>query len=420
MKRKFRILLATYGLAAVTALGIYSFAASNLLEDYELAAKYSSARAFEETVSSVDVLREALDKSRYATDKAMMSRLCSESYASALAAETAMSTLPFSNYELEQLGAFLNFTADYAYTLCRQGGESLEEAQLEIMAELSERAGDFASKLRELQSGVNSGELIMDSMQQPLGNVGRAEGGLVSESLRQYESGLEKREIPNYDGKYNAPEKNDSGDLSEDEMKALAAAFAGAEVQQLKEEYRYAGTEGRMCYSAGDTLICVSPAGVESLGQTRLVSEIKLSVQQAEAIAENYLKTMGFEKLKLSESSPQGAVSVMKFAAEENGVIWPDNYIKIAVAMDDGAVYSFNALNYSEVSSGAAWEISEKEARKAVPQSLNVLSSEKLIANSPGGEALGCYRFECTNDMGETVNMLIDGKTAQQVEINVE
>ncbi|MBQ7895115.1 MAG: germination protein YpeB, partial [Oscillospiraceae bacterium] len=107
--------------------------------------------------------------------------------------------------------------------------------------------------------------------------------------------------------------------------KALAAAFAGAEVQQLKEEYRYAGTEGRMCYSAGDTLICVSPAGVESLGQTRLVSEIKLSVQQAEAIAENYLKTMGFEKLKLSESSPQGAVSVMKFAAEENGVIWPDN-----------------------------------------------------------------------------------------------
>lgn len=413
--KKYRIIAATYTVAAILSLGIYSFAGNRLMADYRLAAKYSSARAFEETISSVDMLDSALKKSLYATDSAMRSRLCSEAFAGALAAETAMATLPFSTQELEQLTAFLNYAGDYAYTLGRQSKQPDEE-QLQLLSELSGRAGEFSKKLRELQGSINSGELLMDSRQQPLGNVNENAGaGLLSESLLEYENSLDAFEMPDYEGKYNTAEKSEEGDLTGDEMKALAAEYAGVDVQQLKSEYAYEGESGRMCYSAGDTFICVSPAGVESIGQSRLVGEALIDAAQAEQAAGEYLKDRGFENLSLSEKTQSGYITVMEYAVNENGIMWPDNHVKIAIAMDDGSVYSFNALNYSEDASGAKWSIDEKEAKKAVPESLNILSAEKLIS----GSGSGCYNFKCMNDMGETVNICVDGKTGGQTKISI-
>ena len=412
--KKYRIIAATYAIAAILSLGIYSFAGNRLMADYRLAAKYSSARAFEETVSAVDMLDSALKKSLYATDSAMRSRLCAEAFAGALAAETAMATLPFSTQELEQLTAFLNYAGDYAYTLGRQAAEPGEE-QLAFLAELSTAATQFSQKLKELQGGINSGELLMDSLQQPLGNIKEnAEAGLLSAGLLEYENGLEELQMPEYEGKYTEEEKAVEGELSEEEMKALAARFAGIDAQRLKEEYAYNGTEGRKCYSAEGVFICVSPAGVESLGQTRLVSEALIDAAQAEQTAGQYLKDHGFENLSLSEKNQNGYITVMEYAVNENGIMWPDNHIKIGIAMDDGSVYSFNALNYHDDASGAKWSIDEKEAKKAVPESLTVQSAEKQIK---AGE--GCYNFRCMNDMGENVNILIDGKTGKQMEISI-
>ena len=418
MTKKFKIILATYTIAALVALGGYSFAANRMLAGYELAARYSSARAFEETVLSVDKMKTALEKCQYATDNTMLSKLCSEAYASALAAETAMSTLPFSNYRLEQTAALLNFAGDYAYTLGRQGLEKPDEKQLEELKEISKRSGEFSQKLRELQSSVNSGELIMDNVQSVMGNISQAETGLVSEAMLEYEAGMNGYELPEYDGKYNVKAVKANGELSQDEMKALAATYAGVEVQQLKEEYAYAGEDGRKCYSVGGTYICVSPAGVESLGQTRLVSEVKLSDSQAEKAAEDYLEANGYKNLSLSEKTTQGAVSVMKFAATEDGVLWPDNYIKVAIAMDDGSVYSFDSRNYSEAESGVAWTVDKQKAIEAMPESLTLDKIEKVIINSNGGKAMACYKLLCTSENGTKLELIVNANSGKQQEIS--
>ena len=419
MKRKYKIIIGTYTLTAIVALGAYSFAAGRQLRDYELAAKYSAARAFEETVQSVDSLSMALEKCRYATDSEMKSRLCADAFAGALAAETAMSTLPFSNYRLEQLNAFLNLAGDYAYTLGRQGGGEIKGEQAETLSELSQKAADFSRKLRELQSSVNSGEIIMDSMHKSMSNLDSDGQNLVSQSMLEYEGGLGENQLPQYDGKYRAKDDAVQGELSEDEMRAQAAAFAGVQPQQLKEELAYSGTEGRMCYSAGDTLICVSPIGVESLGQTRLVSELLLDPAQAQRIAEDYLKEHGFENLSLSNSRQQGAVAVMNFAATEDGVLWPDNYIKVAIALDDGSVYSFDAKNYTNEESGVSWSIDRDTALKAVPESLSVSKLEKQIIRSPGGENKACYKIACIDEKGDNVELFVDGNSGKQLEITL-
>ena len=414
MSKKTKILLTTYITAALVALSLFSWSGQRSLSAYRRSAVYSARHAYEETVTAVNNMSLSLAKSLYAVDGSMCSRICSEVYANALAAEAALSSLPFSTQELEQLTAFLNYAGDYAYTLGRQAAEPGEE-QLAFLAELSTAATQFSQKLKELQGGINSGELLMDSLQQPLGNIKEnAEAGLLSAGLLEYENGLEELQMPEYEGKYTEEEKAVEGELSEEEMKALAARFAGIDAQRLKEEYAYNGTEGRKCYSAEGVFICVSPAGVESLGQTRLVSEALIDAAQAEQTAGQYLKDHGFENLSLSEKNQNGYITVMEYAVNENGIMWPDNHIKIGIAMDDGSVYIFNVLNYHDDASGAKWSIDEKEAKKAVPESLTVQSAEKQIK---AGE--GCYNFRCMNDMGENVNILIDGKTGKQMEISI-
>ena len=77
------------------------------------------------------------------------------------AAESAMSTLPFSTWELEQLSGFLNTAGDYAHSLCGQG-QAFTERQKRELRQLSDAAGDFSGTLLELRQNLEDRKLQMD------------------------------------------------------------------------------------------------------------------------------------------------------------------------------------------------------------------------------------------------------------------
>lgn len=420
MSKKLKIVLATYVSAAVIVLGLCTWVEHNSLADYRLAAKYSSGRAFEETVGAVDGLSRALEKSVYATDGGMCSRICSEAYANALAAETAMSTLPFSTQELEQIAAFLNVAGDYAYTLSRQTSQDgFTQEQIETLTEMSGTAAALAESLRSLQGSVNGGDVIMDSREARLMNVGLDdEAEKLSARLLQYEAEFQPMAEFVYDGKFSPQDEEESlGRLDEQEMLSMAAEFAGVTQEELKKEYDYQGEDGRSSYSARGITICVSPAGVESMSQSRLVGESALSLEEAEALAETFLKERGFEDLELDSAGINGAVAVMRFVKLENGAACLDDTLSISVALDDGSIYSFNAVNYSSGETGAEWTVDQEEAEQALPESLSVADSRKVILKSPGGQDLACYEFSCTDGEERQVVIYVDAATGKQCEI---
>ena len=420
MSKKLKIVLATYVSAAVIVLGLCTWVEHNSLADYRLAAKYSSGRAFEETVGAVDGLSRALEKSVYATDGGMCSRICSEAYANALAAETAMSTLPFSTQELEQIAAFLNVAGDYAYTLSRQTSQDgFTQEQIETLTEMSGTAAALAESLRSLQGSVNGGDVIMDSREARLMNVGLDdEAEKLSARLLQYEAEFQPMAEFVYDGKFSPQDGEESlGRLDEQEMLAMAAEFAGVTQEELKKEYDYQGEDGRSSYSARGITICVSPAGVESMSQSRLVGESALSLEEAEALAKTFLKERGFEDLELDSAGINGAVAVMRFVRLENGAACLDDTLSISVALDDGSIYSFNAVNYSSGETGAEWTVDQEEAEQALPESLSVADSRKVILKSPGGQDLACYEFSCTDGEERQVVIYVDAATGKQCEI---
>ena len=238
-KKKTAILAASYLTAALLALGFWAWTGHSRLADYRLAAKYSSGRAFDETVRSVEALSQALAKSVYAADAGMCGRICSEAYANALAAETALSTLPFSTQELEQISAFLNVAGDYAYTLGYESArEGFSQEQLENLTELSASAAEFSDLLRQLQAGVGEGSVVMDSREVRLNNVdGQPEGTeLLSARLAAYEQSFRAPAELKYDGLYGKEEQTSQAIFYTDQGSVYSSRSFCAYAHQLVKE----------------------------------------------------------------------------------------------------------------------------------------------------------------------------------------
>ena len=420
MSAKVKQLIIIYTAAALVTLSVLSAVLYSKLADYRLTALYSSSGAFETTVSAVDGLSRSLKKSLYVTDATLGRSICTQAYANALAAEAALSALPFSTQELEQLSGFLNRAGDYAKSLGAQSGDKLSDEQKQQLKTMSDTAAEFSARLRDMQGRVNSGELIMDSREEQLQNIGIEDTGKLSAELLGYEADFTAPEDFQYDGQYSTRPEKERGKLSEEQARALAAEAVGMEPRELKDEYGYEGEDGRRCYSAGNVLLCVSSRGLESLSQSRLVGSGSISAEQAEEIAQDFLKARGYDSLSLSERGGNGSVASFRFVPVQDGALRVDDYISVSVALDDGSIYSYDATRYSDDAPEIDWNCGEETARESLPDSVSVSGSRKVIVQRPGGEYMACYEFDCTGSEGESLRIYADGADGRQCRIQLE
>ena len=364
MKRKAKILLISYVSVLVVALALYAWAGQWGLGWYRRTVGESASLAYEETVRSVETLSQVLAKSPYATDPEMCDRICCEAYACAAAAESAMSTLPFSTWELEQLSGFLNTAGDYAYSLCGQG-QAFTDKQRQELRELAASAAEFSETLLTLREDLENRELTMDSREQRLQNVGTETGPRLSGELLAYE-----------------------------------------------------GADGRCGYRAGDRWVCVSRAGVESMSQSRLVGEEKLSPEEAEKAAEDFLQRQGLGELRLLEQRQSACVMLFSFVREQDGALCPDSVLRLGIALDDGSLYSYDATAFDPEPVSVSWTVDEETAKAALPEGLSLRESRRLILKSPGGKAVPVYAFSC-RDGRRSVEICVSAETGKQVKISV-
>jgi len=413
-----RRLIRIYAIAGVLTLALYAVVNTIYVQRWRQTAEYGSSLAFEETVRAVDSLSAALESSLYATDAAMSASLCSDAYASACAAESAMATLPFATQELEQLAGFLNRAGDYAHSLCVAGTITAEER--ETLGALADRAEELVGTLLDCREQLNGGLLRMDTRERRLRNVGQEPGTALSAKLLDAEAGFTAPEPLRYDGQYGREAATETGYLTEEEMLRAAADFLGVQPGELTQVYVYEGLGGKRCYRWEDCFLCVSRAGVESVSQSRLVGEVNLTDTEAQQKAEALLEHLGYGELALVEKRDSGTVSALRFARVEDGAVWPDNAVSVAIALDDGSVYSFNSADFTTAPSGVVWALEENAAAEKLPEGFTPVSTRRVIFESDGGVPHGCFEFEGEGVRGETVRIAIDAETGAQRSIQVE
>ena len=421
MTIKFWRLVLIYTLAALVALTGYAFAARRQLERLRLTAGFESARAFEAAVTASEGLSETLKKISFVTDEALGKSLCAQAYADALSAETALSVLPFDTQELEKLQGFLGRAGDYAESLCALPEMQLPAEHREHLRAFGEAAADFALELRQMQAQLHEGSILMDTREERLMNVEDSGTRKLSALLLGFEGGFAAPEEFSYEGRYSPAQEASGGTLTDAEVLEIAARAADTEPRELREEYSYEGPDGRRCYSAGGLLIGVSRRGLEFMGRSRLVSGASITRERAQELAEAFLTRMGYEELALYASGGTDTVAAFVYAPTQDGVMRPDDALRISIALDDGSVYAFDATKFSARAVELSWDTDEAAALATLPEGTVCASTRRLIIKSPGGTYLPCWELTIAGESEDEpgARVCVDARTGRQCKVEL-
>ena len=407
-KRTF-VRIITYLTAAAAALGalsIFSCAGS-----YRRASEYAYSHAFDEVVTASEKLSDALHRGAYATGAQASSAVCADVYASCLAAGMTMTALPFSTQELSRTAAFVGTAGDYAKSLLREAAaDGFGDAERENFRRLYTVSAKITKSLKELHDDVDNGSAFLDEPENRFQTSGT--DSLLSTALMKLEGDMDEVPTLEYSGDYTAPAAAVNPDpISEKEAKNAAAEFLGTKA--LKTLWR--SESGSTCFGNGDRSIIVDSFGnVISVSSDRVVSG-SMSSDKMKKTAEKFLEDKGFSGLELTQSERVGDVLSMSFACVADGVLREGDCVRIAIAADDGKLYSFDASKHIAAAEcpDTTASVSEAQARKALPDSVTALSAALVFAEAPGGDERLCYDFAC-RDGDEKLHILVDAHSGKQ------
>ena len=408
----------SFSAAALVALGLLSAASIGKLRAYRRESAVDADRAFEETVVALDALSHSLEKSLYAMDGGMCAKVCAEVYADAGRAGTALSALPFSTVEMEELKRFISLSGDYAYTLCREAAETgFSDEQRQNLASLAPIAAELSDSLRELRSALRDGVLTMDSREKQIANVLDETPSFLSAQLMSYAQGFSGVDAPVYPGQYSAREPEEKAAVDENTARAQAAALLGCAAEALTIEGK---TEDRskILLSYGSKTVVVTAQGVESLRDARIVSESRIGEREAQRAAAQALAALGYGDLTLEETSRRGNILDLRYSAAAGGVNALNGSLAVSVALDDGTVCALSlgaAPGETELGEEGVWQEAELAAR--LPASLTPEGMRLVSIAGPDGQSIACYEMSCRTAEGKRVRIYLNAQNARQEEI---
>ena len=407
MRKRKAIRWISYLLAAALGLGAFAALESRRAAAAEREARYRGEYAFSALCDAVSGMDAALKKSRYSVSPGMTAALCAETYARALSASAALTSLPFSIQELENTASFLARTGDYAAWLLRRtgGGEDVSQEERENLRRLGEAASLLSENLRQLQADRQAGEEEAAEKAAAL--------PALSDSFLQMEQ--EFPELPSlvYDGPFSSavaertPRMTEGAEeIGEEAASLVAAGFLGMRSNQVKVEGPVDGKIPVWRVSAGDYTLGVSRRGgyVVQAISSRIPTRSVYTVEEALEAARAILKSHDYRSMAESYHIQQGNELTVTFCAKQGETICYPDMVKVTVAMDNGELLRFDAEPY--ITSHARRELptpsaDPEEMRSRIPEGLAVVSEGLAVIPTPGAEEIFCREFVCQEEDGQ-------------------
>lgn len=412
IKKKTFILIMTYLAAAVLTLGAYTALHFGIERDYRRTAAYGYAHSFEETVAAMNGLGTALRRASCATGAEMTSVVCTDIYGSCLTAQMTLAELPFSTQELEQTSAFISSAADSARSeLRRCAADGLDDASRESFAELCKTAEKLAARLSELREKVYNGQVVMDRPE----NAFEQSGRLVSTEMLKLEDDAAPSE-----SSLRQTSTGDAAPVTEQTARMAAAEFFGLDPEQLTLDYTAQNGVRGFGFDGGE-IVVRADGEVISLSSSRAVTG-NADKEKLTERAWEFLAQRGFENMHLASCKRIGGTVTFEFECTDDGVRCASDGVRLSFAGDDGKIYAYDASMHLEnhvLRHSDTAAVDESAARSAIPPTLHADFVGMCYAPSGDGSLL-CYEFDCTDDSGAHVHILVSAQTARQVDITVD
>lgn len=442
--RKHIIAPGVLSLLLVVAL-VWGYNQNQIRKQHEIALENHYQHLFFDVKKHVDNVQVNLSKAMVASSKEQNIVLFSQIMNEAFSAHAKLGQMPLTHAEMANTEKFLNQAADYsAYLIQRHlQGEDITEEQRASLTDLQNNAAAFNAELSKIQGSLSEGTFLIGSMSnKQMKKVENANENVLQTSLVNLDKQVGKTPELIYDGPFSdqilnrKPVGLPENDVSLDKAKTIAQEFFGKdrvndiEVFEEGENINEVKIPSHTFHIYPQNqqkdlavYMAVSKKGGKVLWMVnpRPVSNVKLSIKNAEEKALKYLQDKGFDSMEPNYSLKYDGTILFNFAYKENDVtIYPD-LVKVKVALDTGEVVGFDAspyyMNHTERNIDSP-HIDEAEARSKVKTKFNI-DSIRLALIPKGKNEILCYEFKGKYNDSDFIIYInaLDGREEQILQI---
>ncbi len=398
-------------------------------------------KAFTEMVDSVENLEVNLGKSIVSGSTANNALIMGDIWRQAYEAQARLSELPVSNPVLERTSVFLSQTGDYAYSLTRSISRDKEPSQEEIhrLERLHTQAGELSEELHRIFNSAEDGRLtwgeVDSAVQQRLPKSSQKN---LSGSMESIDKKMQEYPTLIYDGPFSDhinkinPKGITGNKITKEQAENIARSFVDIPPDRIRSVsfaatinsqipvYRIRVTpDDKETYGTTDVDVSIKGGHVLMAVNARNAAGPRLSQQQALDKAVEFLKGKDLGTMENTFYSVQNNVLLAAFAnVQQDVLIYPDQ-VKVQVAMDNGQVLGYEALDYymthyqREI---PRTKISMEQAREKVNERLSIERSRlAIIPRTVGGEVLA-YEFKGAIE-GDVYYVYINAQTGAEESI---
>lgn len=420
-------------LAAVISLGVTSLALGTIvtfgwinMDNMQMNMAGASTQSLYELNSIIDNLDADLSRVRASTSTGDRVRTLTEIAIESETAETVLERMPVELTMTEQLASFLNKVSDSAkgmiYDLAR-GGE-LSPSQISTLNYMYSTNRTIKEQMNELVSTTNTMDML-NAMRNKQSVIGDSFTTLQNNTF-ETPKGIQDGPFADSVKKTNPRALEGMEEITPQTAEELAwKYFADYKISAVRCTGEAAGnalTSYNLCLTTpdGEMWAQISKLGgkVIMFDSYKDCSQNNFSVDRCEAIAQDFLSSLGYGELKAVWASENGSTCNLNFAPVQDGVILYPDLIKVKVCEERGIVTGIEAMNYvlnhSERTLSDA-TISIDRARENVCGDMQIDGQRLTLIPLNGGEIL-CYEFVGSYDDNEYY-VYIDATTGEEMEV---
>lgn len=375
------------------------------------------------TIYEMDDIETNLSKAVVVTNNKNAAKIYSELCSLSGKCEQNLAAMPISHQAVENSLNFINKLGGFCeYAMLKSVDGELSEEDREGVEKLYEACKTLNQEMRELSDQLSTGTL-------DLASVYVDDQGNDSSLLNDYWNYLAEADIDYptliYDGPFSDSELDtnpvtERKEISREEARKIAADLLDLNISDLSEGTDIEGDLPCYCFNTGNGSVSISKQGglLEWYTNGREISEVKLTTDEAQTKAEEFLKKLGYGEMELVWGSEYDNAVVFNAAPiVKDAVIYPD-LVKVKVALDDGSIVGVEGRGYiinyrdREIESP---QHSVEEASEKVFDGLSV-ERKQLCVIPLYEEELLCYEFTGIYNDNRYI-IYIDANTLEEVNV---
>jgi len=447
IKKSTIIITLCFIVAGVLTLGGFILKSNSGLCSMQDSVKYSYQEKIANLAEGLANIDYALQKSLAADSPIQTITLSAEIWREAGMAEMCLESLPVYDLNLQNIMRFFHQSGEYALYLARKaiGGEALTEEEEENLRAISEQAKTLSTAMTEFEYGIQSENAnyealtefltYMDTPPEENNSSPNGEAALYEykNPLMKMESEMQLPEL-NYEGAYSSHLSNNTYEfladkemISQDEARRRAAYILGCEPKDLTAGEDIISKNLKLyCFTGRNMNICVTmEEGYPfSFSKSGVVSDIKISDDEAVAIAAAYLNKLQFRNMELINTVSNGNILLTEFAFRQGDAVCLTDRIYVGVALDNGNICTFDASEYlkNHISDrNVSAKLSYEEAMEKVSKSLTVEEGRLVVlgTNSYTEPERLCYEFKAKTDDDNKVVIYINANNGAEERIDL-